>query len=202
MRTKNHASSTRHSAINLQLEQRAFAQRPNYLVKPTPTSSACWSSPCFALRCGLPRALGFSEKFMATTRSPILILCAISFLYGAWLHSQKFFWLIAYSDTPNDLSPIRISVIFLTLASTALSLACAYGLIFEEKWAKSLSSKLYLFTAIYCLLLPVFINIYVSLIKNISFTDISLDWDMQLIGFAIIILALRTLLLKLGPTPK
>jgi len=37
----------------------AFAPQPNRLVKPTPTSSACWYPPCFALRCGLPRALGF-----------------------------------------------------------------------------------------------------------------------------------------------
>ena len=35
-----------------------ICHQPNCLVKPTPTSSACWYPPCFALRCGLPRALG------------------------------------------------------------------------------------------------------------------------------------------------
>ena len=35
----------------------SLGYRPNCLVKPTPTSSACWYPPCFALRCGLPRAL-------------------------------------------------------------------------------------------------------------------------------------------------
>ncbi|RZL97634.1 MAG: hypothetical protein EOO88_62275 [Pedobacter sp.] len=34
--------------------------QPNWLVKPTPTSFACWFPPCCALRCGLPRALGSS----------------------------------------------------------------------------------------------------------------------------------------------
>lgn len=36
----------------------AFAQWPNCLVKPPPTSSACWYPPHFVLRFGLPRALG------------------------------------------------------------------------------------------------------------------------------------------------
>ena len=36
-----------------------FAPQPNFSVKPTPTSSACRFPACFALRCGLPRALGF-----------------------------------------------------------------------------------------------------------------------------------------------
>ena len=34
------------------------AHQPNSAVKPTPTSSACGCPPCFALRRGLPRALG------------------------------------------------------------------------------------------------------------------------------------------------
>ena len=36
---------------------RHHAVQPNWLVKPTPTSSACGCPPCFALRRGLPRAL-------------------------------------------------------------------------------------------------------------------------------------------------
>ncbi|CAH0354818.1 hypothetical protein AQB9606_03957 [Aquabacterium sp. CECT 9606] len=36
-----------------------FAPQPNCSVNPTPTSYACGYPPCYALRCGLPRALGF-----------------------------------------------------------------------------------------------------------------------------------------------
>ena len=139
---------------------------------------------------------------MATTRSPILILCAISFIYWAWFSSQKFIWLIAYADGPSYLNASRMMGILLELAFIALSLTCAYGLIIEKKWAKSLSSKLYLFTAMYCLLLPVFISIYISFTKKVSFAAILPDWDLQLIGFALIVLALRTFLLKFDSTSK
>ena len=37
----------------------AFAPLPNWAVKPTPKSSACGCPARFALRCGLPWALGF-----------------------------------------------------------------------------------------------------------------------------------------------
>ena len=36
-----------------------FSHQPNFAVKPTPTSSACRFPARFALRCGLPVALGF-----------------------------------------------------------------------------------------------------------------------------------------------
>ena len=44
------------------MQNGAYAQRPNCLVKPTPTSSACGFPACFALRCGLPLALGLPKK--------------------------------------------------------------------------------------------------------------------------------------------
>src|SRR3990167_3952107 len=37
-----------------------FAPQPNCSINPTPTSSACGYPARFALRCGLPRALGLS----------------------------------------------------------------------------------------------------------------------------------------------
>ena len=39
-----------------------FAPQPNFAVKPTPTSSACRFPARFALRCGLPVALGFLQS--------------------------------------------------------------------------------------------------------------------------------------------
>ena len=39
-------------------EQFRVCHQPNWLVKPTPTSSACGCPPHFVLRRGLPRALG------------------------------------------------------------------------------------------------------------------------------------------------
>ena len=48
------------------------AHQPNSAVKPTPTSSACGCPPCFALRRGLPRALGLlcrNSSVLPTTRS-------------------------------------------------------------------------------------------------------------------------------------
>ena len=48
----------------------AFAPQPNRLVKPTPTSSACWYPPCFALRCGLPRALGPFKTMPSFANTP------------------------------------------------------------------------------------------------------------------------------------
>jgi hypothetical protein len=36
----------------------SFSPQPNFAVKPTPTSFACWFPARFALRCGLPVALG------------------------------------------------------------------------------------------------------------------------------------------------
>ena len=44
------------------MQHLVFAQRPNWLVKPTPTSSACGCPPCFALRRGLPRALDIAIR--------------------------------------------------------------------------------------------------------------------------------------------
>lgn len=43
-----------------------FAPQPNFSVKPTPTSSACRFPACFALRCGLPRALGIMNTNLAS----------------------------------------------------------------------------------------------------------------------------------------
>jgi hypothetical protein len=51
----------------------ASAPQPNILVKPTPTSSACWYPPHFVLRCGLPRALG---KMNAPRTIALLLLPA------------------------------------------------------------------------------------------------------------------------------
>lgn len=46
---------------------------PNWLVKPTPTSSACGYPPCYALRRGLPRALGrVNENPVFTTRAQFI----------------------------------------------------------------------------------------------------------------------------------
>ena len=56
------------------------AHQPNSAVKPTPTSSACGCPPCFALRRGLPRALGIKE-----------VLCQLSKMTSKsrWYHSLK-----------------------------------------------------------------------------------------------------------------
>lgn len=45
-------------AIHAQL----ISHQPNFAVKPTPTNFACRFPACYALRCGLPVALGFSLK--------------------------------------------------------------------------------------------------------------------------------------------
>ena len=50
--------------LTLEVQHPAYAPQPNRLVKPTPTSSACWYPPHFVLRCGLPRALGLNKKVM------------------------------------------------------------------------------------------------------------------------------------------
>ena len=47
--------------------------QPNWLVKPTPTSSACGYPPCFALRRGLPRALGLFRMNTAAVRFGVSI---------------------------------------------------------------------------------------------------------------------------------
>ena len=59
-------SRTRHGASKFRdrpvpLVAPSACHQPNRLVKPTPTSSACGCPPCFALRRGLPRALGPRE---------------------------------------------------------------------------------------------------------------------------------------------
>ena len=53
-----------------------FSHQPNWLVKPTPTSYACWFPSCFALRCGLPWALG-----QPTVKIAILALVTVLALW-------------------------------------------------------------------------------------------------------------------------
>lgn len=139
---------------------------------------------------------------MTITRSPISIVCAISFLFGATYNSQDIIRLAFHTDAPKHLETTRIIGIFLKSAVTIVCITCACGLAVEARWSKSLASKLYLFMAIYCLLLPAFISIYVSLIRNVALTDILPDWNLQSIGFALIVLALRTMLLTLAPALK
>ena len=54
------------------------AHQPNSAVKPTPTSSACGCPPCFALRRGLPRALGREIIGVPHDRSPTCCKCALA----------------------------------------------------------------------------------------------------------------------------
>ena len=57
-----------------------FAPQPNFSVKPTPTSSACGFPSCYALRCGLPVALGlFKMKLIAAS---VLFACTCHVAYG------------------------------------------------------------------------------------------------------------------------
>jgi len=56
--TLKHHSPPRHG--RLVLLGRSLSHQPNCSVNPTPTSSACGYPARFALRCGLPLALGFS----------------------------------------------------------------------------------------------------------------------------------------------
>lgn len=49
---------TRTKQRSIEIAKPNICHQPNRLVKPTPTSSACGCPPCFALRRGLPRALG------------------------------------------------------------------------------------------------------------------------------------------------
>src|SRR5690606_40564975 len=55
---KKSSTLFRPTLLNLRHETPCICHQPNWLVKPTPTSFACWFPPCYALRCGLPRALG------------------------------------------------------------------------------------------------------------------------------------------------
>ena len=56
------------------------AHQPNSAVKPTPTSSACGCPPCFALRRGLPRALGCAREFdrFSATETSQLPFCSFA----------------------------------------------------------------------------------------------------------------------------
>ena len=56
--TLKHHSPPRHG--RLVLLGRSLSHQPNFSVKPTTTSSACGYPARFALRCGLPRALGLN----------------------------------------------------------------------------------------------------------------------------------------------
>ena len=71
------------------------------MVKPTPTSSACWYPPCFALRRGLPRALGrsvidlfrsmlFSPAFTFASVNPLGVLPCSGLRLGALRWFQAF----------------------------------------------------------------------------------------------------------------
>lgn len=62
------------------------AHQPNSAVKPTPTSSACGCPPCFALRRGLPRALGVKGNLMAIRFLTILLS---TFFLTSFVHAQE-----------------------------------------------------------------------------------------------------------------
>lgn len=65
------------------------AHQPNSAVKPTPTSSACGCPPCFALRRGLPRALGPSMS-EATVGWLVLSSIAVASALGWHLLPRSF----------------------------------------------------------------------------------------------------------------
>lgn len=89
--------------------------QPNILVKPTPTSCACGYPPHFVLRRGLPRALGFAKKMVATPQQRLPL----------WRAFSEFFL-----DT--ELDAVSFEYVAREIRASGLSLAEAESVLWNE----------------------------------------------------------------------